>query len=128
MRGIHIPDSPTWLTLSAPASTCWSVEALPRSWRNQGNALQGLSLAGNNYCFDFTPFCVGGMKREMPMNNFKNCRYVRTGTAASPHVLQILRKKIEQRLKLKELLGGDHVFFGGIKNIKASPSKAKKKV
>jgi len=55
-------------------------------------------------------------------------RYVRTGTAASPHVLQILRKKIEQRLKLKELLGGDHVFFGGIKNIKASPSKAKKKV
>ena len=53
-------------------------------------------------------------------------RYVRTGTAASPHVLQILRKKIEQRLKLKELLGGDHVLFGGIKNIKASPSKAKK--
>jgi len=55
-------------------------------------------------------------------------RYVRTGTAASPHVLQILRKKIEQRLKLKELLGGDHVFFGGVKNIKASPHKGKKKL
>jgi hypothetical protein len=32
-------------------------------------------------------------------------RYVRTGTAASPKVLQLLRKKIEDRLKLKELIG-----------------------
>ena len=63
---------------------------------------------------------------DMIFDAIENFRYVRTGTAASPHVLQILRKKIEQRLKLKELLGGDHVFFGGIKNIKASPSKAKK--
>jgi hypothetical protein len=32
-------------------------------------------------------------------------RYVRTGTAASPRVLQLLRKKIEERLRLKEMLG-----------------------
>ena len=39
-------------------------------------------------------------------------RYVRTGTAASPKVLQILRKKIEERLKLKELLGdSNHPYF-----------------
>ena len=35
-------------------------------------------------------------------------RYVRTGTAASPRVLQLLRKKIEERLRLKEMLGGGH--------------------
>ena len=64
---------------------------------------------------------------DMIFDAIENFRYVRTGTAASPHVLQILRKKIEQRLKLKELLGSEHVFFlGGNKNIKASPSKAKK--
>jgi len=41
-------------------------------------------------------------------------RYVRTGTAASPRVLQILRKKVEDRLKLKELLGeNSHLYFGG---------------
>ena len=40
-------------------------------------------------------------------------RYVRTGTAASPRVLQILRKKVEDRLKLKELLGeNSHLYFG----------------
>ena len=43
-------------------------------------------------------------------------RYVRTGTAASPRVLQILRKKIEDRLKLKELLGeNSHLYFGQTK-------------
>ena len=42
-------------------------------------------------------------------------RYVRTGTAASPRVLQILRKKVEDRLKLKELLGeNSHLYFGSI--------------
>ena len=42
-------------------------------------------------------------------------RYVRTGTAASPQVLQILRKKVEDRLKLKELLGEkSHLYFGAI--------------
>ena len=35
-------------------------------------------------------------------------RYVRTGTAASPAVLQVLRKKIEERVKLKELLEDHH--------------------
>ena len=48
-------------------------------------------------------------------------RYVRTGTAASPRVLQLLRKKVEERLRLKEMLsnGGPHgidkraAFFSG---------------
>ena len=43
-------------------------------------------------------------------------RYVRTGTAASPKVLQLLRKKIEDRLKLKELIGESpsaHRYYGG---------------
>jgi hypothetical protein len=41
-------------------------------------------------------------------------RYVRTGTAASPKVLQLLRKKIEDRLKLKELIGdgGPSRYYG----------------
>lgn len=43
-------------------------------------------------------------------------RYVRTGTAASPRVLQVLRKKIQDRLKLKELLGeNSHLYFGAAK-------------
>ena len=52
-------------------------------------------------------------------------RYVRTGTAASPRVLQILRKKIEDRLKLKELLGeNSHLYFGAVKqNPTQSPYK-----
>ena len=56
-------------------------------------------------------------------------RYVRTGTAASPQVLQILRKKIEGRIKLKELLGESHVYFGQINQkptYKSSPAKNKK--
>ena len=100
------------------------VATLARSWRNQGNALQGLSLEGSIHI----PFLFFVEDMIIGLDTCSNSRYVRTGTAASPHVLQILRKKIEQRLKLKELLGGDHVFFGGIKNIKASPSKAKKKL
>ena len=51
-------------------------------------------------------------------------RYVRTGTAASPRVLQILRKKIEDRLKLKELLGeNSHLYFGPVKPNAGSPYK-----
>ena len=52
-------------------------------------------------------------------------RYVRTGTAASPRVLQILRKKIEDRLKLKELLGeNSHLYFGAVKQTPQSPYKS----
>jgi len=52
-------------------------------------------------------------------------RYVRTGTAASPRVLQILRKKIEDRLKLKELLGeNSHLYFGPVKQNAGSPYKS----
>ena len=52
-------------------------------------------------------------------------RYVRTGTGASPRVLQILKKKIEERLKLKELLGeNSHLYFGALnKNKKNGKSK-----
>ena len=51
-------------------------------------------------------------------------RYVRTGTAASPRVLQILRKKVEDRLKLKELLGeNSHLYFGSGKQASQSPYK-----
>ena len=55
-------------------------------------------------------------------------RYVRTGTGASPRVLQILRKKIEERLKLKELLGeNSHLYFGALnknkKNVHNNKSK-----
>jgi len=43
-------------------------------------------------------------------------RYVKTGTAASPKVLQILRKKVEDRLRLKELLGDNsQIYFGAVK-------------
>ena len=54
-------------------------------------------------------------------------RYVRTGTGASPRVLQILRKKIEERLKLKELLGeNSHLYFGALnKNKTNGGSKSK---
>lgn len=42
-------------------------------------------------------------------------RYVKTGTAASPKVLQILRKKVEDRLRLKELLGDNsQIYFGAV--------------
>ena len=53
-------------------------------------------------------------------------RYVRTGTGASPRVLQILRKKIEERLKLKELLGeNSHLYFGALNKKNKSGGKSK---
>ena len=40
-------------------------------------------------------------------------RYVKTGTAASPHVLKVLRKKVEDRMRLKEMLGHrEHPYLG----------------
>ena len=58
----------------------------------------------------------GGHKDDQPRKRAPRAltgRYVRTGTAASPRVLQILRKKVEDRLKLKELLGeNSHLYFG----------------
>ena len=59
----------------------------------------------------------GGFKDDEPRKRAPRAltgRYVRTGTAASPRVLQILRKKVEDRLKLKELLGeNSHLYFAG---------------
>lgn len=46
-------------------------------------------------------------------------RYVRTGTGASREVLLQLRKKIEERAKLKELLGDKgQLYFGGLNKAK----------
>lgn len=43
-------------------------------------------------------------------------RYVKSGPGASPRTLAILRKKIEERLKLKELLGeNSNLYFGALK-------------
>ena len=42
-------------------------------------------------------------------------RYVRSGTGASPATLEILRKKILERMRLKELLGeNSHLYFGAL--------------
>ena len=49
-------------------------------------------------------------------------RYVKSGPGASPRVLAILRTKIEERLKLKELLGeNSHLYFGALKQQKMKP-------
>ena len=42
-------------------------------------------------------------------------RHVKPGTGASPRTLQLLRKKLLERLKLKELLGeNSHLYFGAL--------------
>ena len=73
-----------------------------------------------------TTLSPGGYKEEEPRKRAPRAltgRYVRTGTAASPRVLQILRKKVEDRLKLKELLGeNSHLYFGAAKQ-QQSPYK-----
>ena len=49
-------------------------------------------------------------------------RYVKSGPGASPRTLAILRKKIEERLKLKELLGeNSNLYFGALKQQKMKP-------
>ena len=42
-------------------------------------------------------------------------RYVRSGTGASRRVLDILRKKLIERMRLKKLLGeNSHLYFGAL--------------
>ncbi len=42
-------------------------------------------------------------------------RHVKSGPGASPRTLAILRKKIEERVRLKELLGeNSHLYFGAL--------------
>jgi hypothetical protein len=54
-------------------------------------------------------------------------RHVKSGPGASPRTLAILRKKIEERLKLKELLGeNSHLYFGALNKINKSSGAAKK--
>lgn len=47
-------------------------------------------------------------------------RYVKSGPGASPRTLAILRKKIEERLKLKELLGDNFYHLGAKAKTKAN--------
>ena len=43
-------------------------------------------------------------------------RHVRPGTGASPKTLQLLRQRVLERMRLKELLGDSgHTFFGAMK-------------
>ena len=52
-------------------------------------------------------------------------RHVRPGTGASPRTLEILRKKLLERLKLKELLGeNSHLYFGALNKQKNGNSAA----
>ena len=70
-----------------------------------------------------SPLSVGGAdepRRRAP--RALTGRYVKSGPGASPRVLAILRTKIEERLKLKELLGeNSHLYFGALKQQKMKP-------
>ena len=48
-------------------------------------------------------------------------RFVRPGTGASKETLNVLRKKLLERLRLKELLGAEssHLYFGALNKQKA---------
>ena len=51
-------------------------------------------------------------------------RHVKSGPGASPRTLAILRKKIEERVKLKELLGeNSHLYFGALNKQKGGKHK-----
>lgn len=53
-------------------------------------------------------------------------RHVRPGTGASPKTLEILRKKVMDRIRLKELLGeNSHLYYGALNKQRSSgPKKA----
>ena len=71
----------------------------------------------------------GGVRRRAP--RALTGRFVRPGTGASKETLAILRKKLLERLRLKELLGeNSHLYFGALnkqkgnrKNIEAAKKK-----
>ena len=51
-------------------------------------------------------------------------RHVRSGTGASPRTLEILRKKILERMRLKELLGeNSDLYFGALNKRKGGGKK-----
>ena len=72
----------------------------------------------------------GGIRRRAP--RALTGRFVRPGTGASKETLAILRKKLLERLKLKELLGeNSHLYFGALnkqKGNRKSIEAAKKKL
>lgn len=52
-------------------------------------------------------------------------RHVRAGTGASPRTLEVLRKKLLERQRLKELLGEEnsHLYFGALNKQKKGQPK-----
>jgi len=74
--------------------------------------------------------CVSPLAGDEPRRRAPRAltgRYVRTGTGASREVLIQLRKKIEERAKLKELLGDkSQLYFGGMNKSKKGPANKSK--
>ena len=78
---------------------------------------------------DAEPGTSSGIRRRAP--RALTGRFVRPGTGASKETLAVLRKKLLERLKLKELLGeNSHLYFGALnkqkgnrKNIEAAKKK-----
>ena len=59
--------------------------------------------------------CVSGAKMKRAPRPLTG-RHVRPGTGASPKTLLLLRQKVLERMRLKDLLGDEgHAFFGAMK-------------
>ena len=75
-----------------------------------------------------SPLSAGGDEPRRRAPRALTGRYVKSGPGASPRTLAILRKKIQERLKLKELLGDkSNLYFGALnkqKNHKAQAAAA----
>ena len=75
-----------------------------------------------------SPLSGGGDEPRRRAPRALTGRYVKSGPGASPRTLAILRKKIQERLKLKELLGDNsNLYFGALnkqKHVKAKVSTA----
>ena len=75
-----------------------------------------------------SPLSAGGDEPRRRAPRALTGRYVKSGPGASPRTLAILRKKIQERLKLKELLGeNSNLYFGALnkqKHVKAKVSTA----
>ena len=62
-----------------------------------------------------SPLSAGGDEPRRRAPRALTGRYVKSGPGASPRTLAILRKKIQERLKLKELLGDkSNLYFGAL--------------
>ena len=80
-------------------------------------------------CDEVRGGCVSGAKMRRAPRPLTG-RHVRPGTGASPKTLLLLRQKVLERMRLKELLGDEgHAFFGAMKRkgVSASGVKPKKR-